>query len=279
MSPFDPPRAVVRRAVEDALVEDLGILGDITSLACIDDGQLAEAAFVARADGVLAGTALATETYRQLDASVAVAWTVHDGDSISAGTHLGHVTGPLRSILTGERVALNYLCHCSGVATATRRYVDASRGNVRVLDTRKTIPGLRAIQRAAVRAGGGCNHRDSLSDAVLIKDNHVAAGGITKSVERARAAWPGRLVWVECDEMDQVIEARDAAVDRVLLDNMTPEQVRTAVELLEGAVKVEVTGGVTLETIAAYADTGADFVSVGALTHSVPVFDIGLDMT
>ena len=279
MSPFDPPRAVVRRAVEDALVEDLGILGDITSLACIDDGQLAEAAFVARADGVLAGTALATETYRQLDASVAVAWTVHDGDSISAGTHLGHVTGPLRSILTGERVALNYLCHCSGVATATRRYVDASRGNVRVLDTRKTIPGLRAIQRAAVRAGGGCNHRDSLSDAVLIKDNHVAAGGITKSVERARAAWPGRLVWVECDEMDQVIEAREAAVDRVLLDNMTPEQVRAAVELLEGAVKVEVTGGVTLETIAAYADTGADFVSVGALTHSVPVFDIGLDMT
>jgi len=191
---------------------------------------------------------------------------------------LGHVTGPLRSVLTGERTALNFLCHCSGVATTTHRYVTASRGNVRILDTRKTIPGLRAIQRAAVRAGGGFNHRDSLSDAVLIKDNHVAAGGITKSVERARASWPGRLVWVECDDIDQVIEAREAALDRVLLDNMTPEQIRAAVELLEGAVKVEVTGGITLETIAAYADSGADFVSVGALTHSVVVFDIGLDM-
>ena len=191
MSAFDPPHGIVRRAVEDALAEDLGILGDITSLACIDDDHLAEATFVARADGVLAGTALATEAYRQLDASVAIAWKVHDGDSVVAGAHLGQVTGSLRSILTGERVALNFLCHCSGIATATRRYVVASRGNVRVLDTRKTIPGLRAIQRAAVRAGGGFNHRDSLSDAVLIKDNHVAASGITKSVERHARRGPG----------------------------------------------------------------------------------------
>jgi len=278
MTPFDPPRTVVRRLVEESLAEDLGVLGDITSLACIDEGRTAEAVFAARADGVLAGTALATETFRQLDDRVAVQWYAHDGDSITAGTHLGRVSGPLRSILTGERTALNFLCHCSGIATATHRYVVAAHGRVRILDTRKTLPGLRAIQRASVRAGGGFNHRDSLSDAVLIKDNHVAANGIAKSVERARSTWPGRLIAVECDSLDQVIEARDAAADRVLLDNMTPEQVREAVTVLEGAIPAEVSGGVTLETIGAYAQSGADFVSVGALTHSVVVFDIGLDM-
>jgi nicotinate-nucleotide pyrophosphorylase (carboxylating) len=278
MSSFDPPITAVRTAVEAALAEDLGILGDITSLACVDEGQRAEAIFVARAEGVLSGTALATETYRQLDELVVVEWFVNDGESVSAGTHLGRVLGPLREILTGERTALNFLCHCSGIATSTHRYVVAAHGQARVLDTRKTLPGLRAIQRAAVRAGGGFNHRDSLSDAVLIKDNHVAATGIAKSIERARSTWPGRMIEVECDSIEQVIEARGAAADRVLLDNMTPEQVREAVALLEGAVEVEVSGGVTLETIGAYADSGADFVSVGALTHSVAVFDIGLDM-
>jgi nicotinate-nucleotide pyrophosphorylase (carboxylating) len=278
MTPFDPPRPVVRRLVEDGLAEDLGVLGDITSLACIDEGRTAEAVFAARADGVLAGTALATETFRQLDERVQVQWHLHDGDSMAEGAHLGRVSGPLRSILTGERTALNFLCHCSGIATLTHRYVMAAHGKVRILDTRKTLPGLRAVQRAAVRAGGGFNHRDSLSDAVLIKDNHVAANGIAKSVERARSSWPGRLIEVECDALDQVVEARDAAVDRVLLDNMTPAQVRDAVTLLEGSIPVEVSGGVTLETVAAYAESGADFVSVGALTHSAPVFDIGLDM-
>jgi nicotinate-nucleotide pyrophosphorylase (carboxylating) len=278
MTAFDPPRSVVRRLVEDALAEDLGILGDITSLACVDEGLLGEAVFVARADGVLAGTALATETFRQLDDQVAVQWYLHDGDSLASGAHLGRIAGPLRAILTGERTALNFLCHCSGVASTTHRYVMAAHGKVRVLDTRKTLPGLRAVQRAAVRAGGGFNHRDSLSDAVLIKDNHLAVNGLAKSVERARSCWPGRLVEVECDSLDQVIEARDAAVDRVLLDNMTSEQVREAVARLEGVVEVEVSGGVTLETVSAYAESGADFISVGALTHSVPVFDIGLDM-
>jgi nicotinate-nucleotide pyrophosphorylase (carboxylating) len=278
MTAFDPPRSAVRRLVEDALAEDLGILGDITSLACVDEGLLGEAVFVARADGVLAGTALATETFRQLDDQVAVQWYLHDGDSLASGAHLGRIAGPLRAILTGERTALNFLCHCSGVASTTHRYVMAAHGKVRVLDTRKTLPGLRAVQRAAVRAGGGFNHRDSLSDAVLIKDNHLAVNGLAKSVERARSCWPGRLVEVECDSLDQVIEARDAAVDRVLLDNMTSEQVREAVARLEGVVEVEVSGGVTLETVSAYAESGADFISVGALTHSVPVFDIGLDM-
>lgn len=278
MTAFDPPRAIVRRVVDDALTEDVGILGDITTLACVDDDARTEAGFVARADGVLAGTALATETFRQLDETLTMAWAVHDGDSVAAGTELGRVAGPLRSILTGERVALNFLCHCSGIATMTHRYVMAAHGRVRVLDTRKTLPGLRAVQRAAVRAGGGYNHRDSLSDAVLIKDNHVAASGIAKSIERARSAWPGRMIEVECDTLEQVVEARAAAADRVLLDNMTPAQVRDAVSLLDGAAQVEVSGGVTLETIGAYAESGADFVSVGALTHSVPVFDIGLDM-
>jgi nicotinate-nucleotide pyrophosphorylase (carboxylating) len=278
MTAFDPPREAVRRAVREALAEDLGILGDITSLACVDEDQHAEAMFVARADGVLAGSALAIETFRQLDDRVELQWYSHDGDSIAAGATIARVSGPLRTILTGERTALNFLCHCSGIATMTHRYVMAAHGGVRILDTRKTLPGLRAIQRAAVRAGGGFNHRDSLSDAVLIKDNHVAATGIAKSIERARSAWPGRTVEVECDALEQVAEARDAAADRVLLDNMTPAQVREAVALLEGAVEVEVSGGITLATIGAYAQSGADFVSVGALTHSVPVFDIGLDM-
>jgi nicotinate-nucleotide pyrophosphorylase (carboxylating) len=278
MSSFDPPRALVNRAVERALVEDVGVLGDITTLACVDEDQQAAAAFVARADGVLAGTALAAETYRQVDDRVSVVWTARDGDPVAAGSELGRVTGPLRAILTGERVALNFLCHCSGIATATHRYVMAAHGKVRVIDTRKTIPGLRAFQRAAVRAGGGYNHRDSLSDAVLIKDNHVAATGIAKSVERARSSWPGRMIEVECDTLPQVVEAREAGADRVLLDNMTPDQVREAVAVVEGALEIEVSGGITLETIASYADSGADFVSVGALTHSVIVFDIGLDM-
>jgi nicotinate-nucleotide pyrophosphorylase (carboxylating) len=269
---------MVRKVVADALAEDLGILGDITSLACVDESQRAEAMFVARANGVLAGTALAAETYRQVDGEVEVLWSVHDGESLAEGTHIGRVSGPLRSMLTGERTALNFMCHCSGIATTTHDYVMAAHGKVRVLDTRKTLPGLRAIQRAAVRAGGGFNHRDSLSDAVLIKDNHVAVSGIAKSIERARSSWPGRMIEVECDRLEQVVEARDAAVDRVLLDNMTPEQVREAVALLEGAAEVEVSGGITLETIAVYAESGADFVSVGALTHSARVFDIGLDI-
>jgi len=278
VSSFDPPVTAVRRAVSAALAEDLGVLGDITSLACVEEGARGEAVFVARAGGVLAGTALATEAFRQVDAEVDVQWYEHDGHVVADGTHLGRVAGSLRSILTAERTALNFLCHCSGIATATRRYVDAAQQRIRVLDTRKTLPGLRAVQRAAVRAGGGSNHRDSLSDAVLIKDNHVAATGIAKAVELARTTWPGRMVEVECDTLQQVGEALDAGAHRILLDNMTPDQVRAAVERVAGAAELEVSGGVTLETIGVYAATGADFVSVGALTHSVTAFDIGLDI-
>jgi nicotinate-nucleotide pyrophosphorylase (carboxylating) len=278
MSAYDPPPVAVRRLVEAALAEDLGILGDITSLACVGDDQTAQGAFVAREGGVLAGTALATETFRALDLELEVKWSAHDGDAVEPRTELGRVSGSLRAILAGERTALNFLTHCSGVATATREYVRAAGGRARILDTRKTIPGLRAVQRAAVRAGGGFNHRDSLSDAVLVKDNHLGVSGLTEAVARCRARWPGRMVEVECDSLAQVAEARDAGVDRVLLDNMTPDHVRQAVAIVAGRVAVEVSGGVTLESVAAYADAGAGFISVGALTHSVRTLDIGLDV-
>jgi len=275
---FDPPRTVVRRLVEDALTEDLGLLGDITTIACVVEDHTAEAAFVSREEGVLAGTAFVTETYRQLDATAGVEWAVRDGESVDAGTELGRVSGSLRAILAGERTALNFVSHCSGVASLTRRYVRATHGKARILDTRKTVPSMRAAQRAAVRAGGGFNHRDSLSDAVLIKDNHLAVLGVTQAVERARARWPGRTIEIECESLAQVAEARDSQVDRILLDNMTPDEVRTAVKTVEGRAKIEVSGGVTLDTVAAYAEAGADFISIGAITHSVRILDIGLDI-
>ena len=278
MSAFDPPSSVVRSLVAAALAEDLGLLGDITAEACIDDDRIATAAFVPRVDGVVAGTALATETFRRLAPAVAVEWAVADGAEVAAGTELGRVHGSLRTILTGERTALNFLGHCSGIATLTRAYVRAAAGGARVLDTRKTTPGLRAVEKAAVRAGGGHNHRESLSDAVLVKDNHLTALGPAAAVARARARWPGRMVEVECETLDQVAEAVAAGADRVMVDNMDPAGVRAAVELVAGRAEVEVSGGITLATIADYAATGADFVSVGAITHSAPVLDIGLDV-
>jgi nicotinate-nucleotide pyrophosphorylase (carboxylating) len=227
---------------------------------------------------VLAGTALVDETYRQVDGELSVTWHVNDGEPVEAGVELGEVSGSLRSILGGERVALNFLCHCSGVASLTRRYVRAARGQARILDTRKTLPGLRGVQRAAVRAGGGFNHRDSLATAVLIKDNHLAALGIEKAVERARSRWPVRTIEVECETLEQVGEACDAGVDVVMLDNMTPEDVEKAVALVDGRAKIEVSGTITPDTVGSYAKAGVDFISVGAITHSVRVLDIGLDI-
>ncbi|HEY3832204.1 MAG TPA: carboxylating nicotinate-nucleotide diphosphorylase [Acidimicrobiia bacterium] len=276
---LDPPATEVRRAVARALEEDLGIIGDITTMCVVVEDSFVSAEFTARADGVLAGTACATETYRQLDPTVAVEWTRHDGEPLMAGQTFGVVRGNTRSVLTGERVALNFLGQLSGVATYTRRCVRAVRGQTRVLDTRKTVPGLRALQRAAVRAGGGCNHRDSLSDAVLLKDNHLAVLGIARAVERARAAWPGRMVEVECDDLEQLVAALEAGADRIMLDNMTVEQVRKAVEMVGGARPLEYSGRVSLETIAEFAATGVDFISIGGLTHSASVLDVGLDFS
>ena len=276
---FDPPVGVLREVVRRALEEDLGTLGDLTSLAVVPEDARGAGRFMARRAGVIAGTAAAAEVFRQVDPAVTVRWRVGDGDALDAAAELGRVEGSLRSILGAERTALNLLCHCSGVATLTRRFVDAVAGTgVRIRDTRKTLPGLRALEKAAVRAGGGFNHRECLSDAVLIKDNHLAYMPLTEAVERARAQWPGRIVEVECDSLDQVAEAKAAGPDLVLVDNMTPAEVREAVAVLGGAVPVEVSGGVDLDTVRAYADAGADYISVGAITHSAPILDLALDL-
>ena len=278
MSVFDPPPTAVRALVALALAEDLGALGDITSVACIADDASGRARFVARSEGVIAGTAAATETFRQVDTDLTLDWRLSDGAAVEPGDELGVAEGPLRSILTAERVALNFLTHLSGIASLTRRFVRATHGQARILDTRKTLPGLRAFEKAAVRAGGGFNHRESLSDAVLIKDNHLVALGVAATVDRARSRWPNRIIEVECESLEQVAEAKTAGPDIVLLDNMAPEMVREAVALLGGTSKIEVSGTISLESVAMYAAAGADFISVGALTHSARALDIGLDV-
>jgi nicotinate-nucleotide pyrophosphorylase (carboxylating) len=292
---FDPPVSAVREAAARALAEDLGVLGDLTSTALIPSGATGTAHFVARRPGVLAGTAAATEVFAQLDPTVAVTWMAGDGDRLDAGQRLGTVSGPLRSLLTGERSALNFLGHLSGIATLTRAHVDAAAaagGSARIRDTRKTTPGLRALEKAAVRAGGGANHRGNLSDAVLIKDNHVrhlegavdpavpgqAGGSIAEAIRRAQARWPGVVVEVECDTLEQVAEAKAAGAALVLVDNMTPDEVAQAVGIAGGAFPIEVSGRVSLDSVGAYVAAGADLISIGALTHSAPVLDIALDL-
>jgi nicotinate-nucleotide pyrophosphorylase (carboxylating) len=280
-----PPREAVREAVARALAEDVMPLGDLTA-ALVPSDRSARLAVIAREHGVVAGQRCAEETFALMGADLAVAWHRPDGSRVGPGDVVADVEGPLRPILTAERTALNFLCHLSGVATLTRQFVDvvaAVNPSVRVLDTRKTTPGLRALEKAAVRAGGGHNHRAGLSDAVLVKDNHLAGIGITEAVRRARAMWPGRMVEVECDRRDQVEEACRARATAVLLDNMSPEEAAACTVLArsvagDGGVLVEVSGGVSLRTAPAYAAAGVDLVSVGALTHSAPVLDLGLDL-
>jgi nicotinate-nucleotide pyrophosphorylase (carboxylating) len=243
---------------------------------------------VSRAEGVLAGRLCALEAFSQVDPTLDVDWQVSDGGWLKPGTVVAEVSGPLRSILTAERTALNFLCHLSGVATMARRFVDAvtdANPATRVLDTRKTTPGLRALEKAAVRAGGAWNHRAGLSDAVLVKDNHLGSLDIAEAVALARRWWPGRMVEVECDHLEQVVEAVEAGASAVLLDNMTPSQVSQCVALVRartaeapGTVLVEASGGVTLDSAAAFAAAGADLISVGSLTHSAPILDLGLDL-
>jgi nicotinate-nucleotide pyrophosphorylase (carboxylating) len=277
MSDYDPPVHVVRALVSAALAEDIGPLGDL-SAALVPSDTTATVDVVARAEGVIAGTACATEVFAQLDPRVAVVWLVDDGEAVGRGAKLGEVSGPLRSVLTGERSALNFLCHLSGVASLTRRFVEAAGPTARIWDTRKTLPGLRAVEKAAVRAGGGVNHRGSLSDFVLVKDNHLAGLTITEAVNRARAMWPARAVEVECDRLEQVAEAVAAGAALVLCDNMTPAQVAESVAAVAGRALVEVSGGVTLDTVAGYAAAGADLISTSVITQSAPALDIGLDL-
>jgi nicotinate-nucleotide pyrophosphorylase (carboxylating) len=278
----------VREAVARALAEDLTPLGDVTS-ALLPAGATATADLVPRRAGVLAGTDCATETYAQLDPAVRVEWRAGDGDSVAAHTAVGTVQGPLASILTGERTALNFLCHLSGVATLTRRFVDtaaARGGSARVWDTRKTTPGLRALEKAAVRAGGAVNHRGNLSDWVMFKDNHLAVLGIEDAVRAARDRWPGRLVHVEVTSLDELREALEARADAVLLDNMSVDDTRAAAKLADewaaahGGRRplLESSGGITLETAAEYAATGVDLLSTSQITQSAPALDIALDI-
>jgi nicotinate-nucleotide pyrophosphorylase (carboxylating) len=287
MAVADPYLAAVREAVARALAEDLAPLGDLTS-ALLPDGVTAVADFVPRADGILAGTRCASEAFAQLDASVAVSWSAADGDLVRAGEVIGTASGPMASILTGERTALNFLCHLSGVATITRRFADAAAagGSARIWDTRKTTPGLRTLEKAAVRAGGAVNHRGNLSDWVMFKDNHLTALGIAAAVASARATWPGRLVHVEAGTLDEVREALAAGADAILLDNMTPQDASVAVGLADGWVAehggrrplLECSGGITVDSAAAYAATGVDLLSTSQITQSAPALDIGLDI-
>jgi nicotinate-nucleotide pyrophosphorylase (carboxylating) len=275
-------RAVVRRALD----EDLDVGGDVTSMATVSPEAVGRGTVVARAAGVVAGIDLVALVYDHLDPRVSVDVLIADGERVRRGQPLAHVAGPLRSVLTGERTALNLLTHLSGVATLTAEYVAAVEGTGCVVrDTRKTTPGLRLLEKAAVRAGGGSNHRIGLSDALLVKDNHVAAaGGVGPATRAALAGAEGRHVQVEVDSMIELDEALDAGARDVLLDNFDVETTRRAVDRVRerasaaGRVLLETSGGVTLETARDYAQTGVDRIAIGALTHSAPQLDIALDI-
>ncbi len=275
---LDP--AAVEALVRAALAEDLAGGIDVTSAATVPAGQESTADFVVRGSGVVAGLAVA-EAVMEAAGDVRVQRTAAaDGDLVRPGDVLLSVSGRTRDLLTGERTALNLLCHLSGVATATRQWADAVAGTAAaVRDTRKTTPGLRALEKYAVRCGGGVNHRMSLSDAALVKDNHVvAAGGVAEAFAAVRAMWPGLPVEVEVDSLAQLRTALDAGADLVLLDNMSPALMSEAVQITAGRARLEASGGLTLDTARAVAETGVDYIAVGALTHSAPVLDIGLDL-
>jgi nicotinate-nucleotide pyrophosphorylase (carboxylating) len=271
----------LHQVVAAALAEDLGESGvDVTTDSIVDADLMGEAKVVARKPGVLSGSDAAARVFEMIRPSSKYEALVADGARLEAGAEVARVTGSLCSILIGERTALNFLQRLSGIASMTRRYADALAPypNVTLLDTRKTTPGLRALERAAVRAGGGHNHRDGLWDAILIKDNHVAAaGGVREAIRRARKV--GMAVEVEVDTLEQLAEALDIGAEIVLLDNMTAELMRQAVEITAGRAKLEASGGMTVEGAVAAARAGVDRISVGALTHSAPSLDLSLEVT
>ena len=265
--------------VKQVLAEDLGKGGDVTSAATIAADARFTAEMNARQPITVAGIDVAAAFFRALDPEVEVEAQAADGDQVAAGGVLLRLSGNARAMLSAERSALNTLQHLSGIATLTRAYVDAIEGTgAALLDTRKTIPGLRALDKFAARMGGAQNHRMRLDDGVLIKDNHVAVcGGVAEAVRRATAANTGLQVQVEVDRLDQIEPALAAGAERLLLDNMDPAQLREAVRLVAGRVPLEASGGVTLQTIRSLAETGVDFISVGRITQSAPAVDIGLD--
>ncbi len=277
----DLPTPLVAEAVRLALLEDLGRAGDITTAATIPARATASAVIAARQSGVIAGLALATEAFRQVDPRIAFAPDISDGDRVAAGAIVARIEGPARGLLSAERVALNFLGHLSGVATATRAFAEKiAHTRAKITCTRKTTPGLRALEKYAVRCGGGTNHRFGLDDAILIKDNHIAVAGGVAAAIRAAQAFAGHLVKVEVeiDTLDQLVEAMTAAPDAVLLDNMPPAMLREAVALVSGRAIIEASGGVTLATVRAIAETGVDRISAGWITHSAPTLDLGLDV-
>ena len=276
--PYSGPE--LHALVKSALEED-GAFNDLTTLATVVSDRHARGRLVARATGVLCGIPLALEAFRSLDPKVTIRVDLEDGAPLTSGDSVLYLSGHARALLAAERVALNFMQRLSGVASLTARYVDAVKGTrARILDTRKTTPGWRLLEKYAVRAGGGTNHRLTLSTAVLIKDNHLSAvdGDVGLAVRRARDLAPaGTRIEVECDRMDQVRAALDAAADIIMLDNMTPELMRECVDLVDGHAIVEASGGINLDRVRAIAETGVDWISVGAITHSAPALDLALD--
>jgi nicotinate-nucleotide pyrophosphorylase (carboxylating) len=277
---FPLDQAHLERVVSAALTED-GAYNDLTTIATILSDRRARAMVVAKEAGVVAGVPLALEAFRQLDSKIAIRVDLEDGTPVAAGTPVLFCTGHARALLSAERVALNFMQRLSGIASTTARFVEAVKGTkARILDTRKTTPGWRQLEKYAVRAGGGMNHRHDLASAVLIKDNHLSAldNDIGLAVKRARDLVPdGIKVEVECDTLDQVRAAVEAKADIILLDNMPPAKMKEAVELIAGRAVVEASGGVNLSTVRAIAESGVDWISVGALTHSAKAMDLGLD--
>ena len=277
-----PPRRLepgdYRDLVRRALAEDLAG-GDVTTDAIVGQGDRARGTFLVKSPCTLAGLDVALEVFVQLDPRVGADWQFRDGDTCEAGVTIGHLTGSARALLSGERTALNILQHLSGIATLARQFVEASGGTITILDTRKTTPTLRALEKYAVRMGGATNHRMSLNDGVMIKDNHIRlGGGIANAVTQVRAFGARPVVEVEVETLRQVDQALDAGADILLLDNMTTDDIREAVRRCRGRAKTEISGGVTLARIPELASTGADFVSAGALTHSAPAVDISFDI-
>jgi nicotinate-nucleotide pyrophosphorylase (carboxylating) len=267
-------RDLVRRALEEDVRD-----GDVTTTATVPVEAQASGVFLAKADCVVAGIDVAFEVFRQVDPAVQTHARTGDGQHAATGDIIADVQGPARALLIAERTALNILQRLSGIATIARRFVDASGGRITILDTRKTTPTLRALEKYAVRCGGASNHRAGLYDAILIKDNHIRlAGGVAKAVSRARAYRPEVAVEIEAETLDQADAALVAGADIVLADNMSVDQIREVVRHARGRAKVEISGGVTLERIPELASTGADFVSVGALTHSAPAIDISFEI-
>jgi nicotinate-nucleotide pyrophosphorylase (carboxylating) len=269
---------VLSDIVRRALAEDVGP-GDVTTDATVPASQRARGVLLVKQACVLAGEAVVCETFRQLDPATVVTFSRHDGEECVPGDVIALVEGTARTLLVGERTALNFLQRMSGIATRTRQFVAAAAGRITVLDTRKTTPTLRALEKYAVRAGGGANHRIGLYDAVLIKDNHVRlAGGVRPAIAAVRAHAPGLTVEVEAQQLSEVDEALQVGADIILIDNMSLDDVREAVRRAKGRARIEISGGVTLERIPALASTGADYVSVGALTHSAPAVDLSFEL-